>query len=378
MKRWLGDTLFKRLFILMWVALVGSHVLAYGVATKRFLPGSGGPPVSLSNLPTFPSLPPTPGLPGNPPGPPGPPPAGGPVDHSKGHPGLPLESLLLDYGVRLLFIGLAAWWGARWLSAPMRRLTQASQQLGAALGRDAAPPRLDEQRGTVEVCNAARVFNEMAGQRHEQFRVRGLMVAAISHDLRTPLTRLRMRLENMEGEQHPAVPRCIADVREMNELIDTVLQVFRDAGAAEAAQPIDVQALVQAMADDLAEQGQPVTVETDTPAVAQAQPAALRRVLANLLGNAVRYGERARVRVTRQGAQVSVLIDDDGPGIPSEQLESVFQPFYRVESSRSRHTGGTGLGLYIARDLVSRQGGSISLANRPEGGLRAQLLLPAA
>lgn len=375
MKRWLGDTLFKRLFILMWVALVGSHVLAYGVVTKRFLPGAGGPPVALS---TFPSLPPTPGLPaGDPPPPPhdGPP---GPPDHARGHPGLPTQLLLLDYAVRLLFIGLAAWWSARWLSAPMRRLTQASQQLGAALGSDAAPPRLDEERGTVEVRNAARVFNEMAGQLHEQFRVRGLMVAAISHDLRTPLTRLRMRLENMEGEQHPSVPRCIADVREMNELIDTVLQVFRDAGAAEPAQPTDVQALVQAMADDLAEQGQPVTVETELPAVAQARPAALRRVLANLLGNAVRYGERARVRVSRQGPQVSVVIDDDGPGIPGEQLEAVFQPFYRVESSRSRHTGGAGLGLYIARDLVSRQGGSISLANRPEGGLRVLVVLPAA
>lgn len=387
MKKWFADTLFKRLFILMWVALVGSHLLAYGVATKRFF-GASGPAISLSNLPTLPSLPPTPGLPANPPGdgppdrPPPPPRDGGPggpppIDHSKGHPGLPTEMLLLDYGVRLLFIGLAAWWGARWLSAPMRRLTQASRSLGAALGRDESPPRLDE-RGTVEVRNAARVFNEMAGQLHEQFRSRGLLVAAISHDLRTPLTRMRMRLENMGTEQHPAVARCIADVREMNELIDTVLTVFRDAGAAEPTQPTDVCALVQAMADDLTEQGQPVTLESDEPAVAQAQPAALRRVLANLLSNAVRYGERAHVRVARQGAQVNVVIDDDGPGIPPEHLEAVFQPFYRVESSRSRHTGGTGLGLYIARDLIQRQGGSISLINRAEGGLRVQVVLPAA
>jgi signal transduction histidine kinase len=100
-------------------------------------------------------------------------------------------------------------------------------------------------------------------------------------------------------------------------------------------------------------------------------------VLANLLSNAVRYGERARVHVARRGGEVAVVLDDDGPGIPPDQLEAVFQPFYRVESSRSRHTGGTGLGLYIARDLASRQGGTLNLSNRPEGGLRV-LLLPAA
>lgn len=260
--------------------------------------------------------------------------------------------------MRFVFIGFAAWWGARWLSAPMRRLTQASQALGATLGRDAAPPRLDEHRGTVEVRNAAHVFNEMAGQLHEQFRSRGLLMAAISHDLRTPLTRMRMRLENMSAEQQPLADRCIADVREMNELIDTVLAVFRDAGTAEPAQPTDVFALVQALANDLSEQGQPVMLEDAEPAIALAQPQALRRVLAKL------------------GDQESVVIDDDGPGIPNDQLEAVFQPFYRIESSRSRHTGGTGLGLYIARDLATQQGASLSLENRPAGGLRARLLLP--
>lgn len=372
MKRWLSDTLFKRLFILMWVALVGSHVVAYAVVTKRFFPGPGGgaPPISLSNLPTFPSLPPTPGLPGGPP-PPMPP------DHAKGHPGLPTNLLLLDYGVRLLVIGLAAWWGARWLSAPMRRLTHASRSLGATLNTDAEPPKLDDRRGTVEVRDTARVFNEMARQLTDQFKARGLLVAAISHDLRTPLTRMRMRLETLAEE--PAAQRCIADVREMNELIDSVLEVFRDASSSEPVQNTDVLALVQSLADDLVEQGHAVFVEGESAvAVARAQPAALRRVVSNLLSNALRYGERAEVSVARQNEKVVVTIDDFGPGIPPDQLEAVFQPFYRVESSRSRHTGGTGLGLYIARDLVGRQGGTLVLSNRAAGGLRATVSLPLA
>jgi signal transduction histidine kinase len=382
-RRWLSDTLFKRLFVLMWVALVGSHLVAYAVVTKRFLPGpDAGPPISLSNLPTFPSLPPTPGLPDSPraDGPPGPPGGAppGPVGagHSRGHPGLPLNMLVLDYGVRLLIIGLAAWWGARWLSAPMRRLARASRSLGASLGRDAEPPRLDEHRGTVEVRNAAQVFNEMAGQLNDQFKARGLLVAAISHDLRTPLTRMRMRLETM-GDDNAAAQRCIADVREMSELIDSVLAVFRDAGSTEPMQSTDVLALVQSLTDDLIEQGQPVSL-VGVSAVARAQPAALGRVLANLLSNAVRYGERAHVVVDAHDGKVGIVIEDEGPGIPEGQLEAVFQPFYRVESSRSRHTGGTGLGLYIARDLIGRQGGTLTLTNRAAGGLRAEIVLSSA
>jgi protein-histidine pros-kinase len=382
--KWFADTLFKRLFLLMWVALVGSHLVAYAVATQRFF-GPSGAPVSLTNLPTFPSLPPTPGLPGpgprtDPGGPPPPPPGlrdgpGGPTEdvHTQAHPGLPTEMLVLDYGVRLLIIGLAAWWGARWLSAPMRRLARAATALGAALGRDAAPPRLDAERGTVEVRETARVFNEMAAVLGEQFRARGLLVAAISHDLRTPLTRIRMRLESMED--NPAAQRCIGDLREMNELIDSVLQVFRDATAAEPAQRTEVFALVQSLADDLVEQGHAVALE-GAPTVALAQPSALRRVLANLIANAVRYGERAQVAVGLDADCVRIVIDDRGPGIPEAQLEAVFQPVYRVESSRNRDTGGTGLGLYIARDLVLRQGGRLTLSNRREGGLRAEVVLP--
>jgi signal transduction histidine kinase len=285
---------------------------------------------------------------------------------------LPASAALLDYGIRLLIIGLAAWFGARWLSAPMRRLQAASRTLGRSLARSEAPPRIDERAGTVEVRETAHVFNEMSRQLGEQVHSRALLVAAISHDLRTPLTRIRMRLESSEGD--PLAARSIADIHEMDDLIESALQVFRGAGGhEEAGQVTDVSALVQAIVDDLAELGQPVSVQGE-PAPALVQPSGLRRVVSNLVNNALRYGQRADVSVQLRGDEVQIVIEDQGPGIAQEQLEAVMQPFYRLETSRNRLTGGSGLGLYIARDLIARQGGALTLSNRAEGGLRATIV----
>ena len=392
---WWRDTLFKRLFLLMWVALVASHFAAWLLVTQ--VPGFGSPqpstrpppsmgapggapigapggaPGGSPPRPTFPSLPPTPGVPQVPKashGPPGSP--GAPA------PSLPTHLLVLDYGVRLLLIGLAAWVGARWLAGPVRRLVEAARTLGSSLGSNTRPPRLRTPGATVEVQEAEQVFNEMAEQLHGQFRSRGLLMASVSHDLRTPLTRMRIRLEALR--EQPGVQRCIEDIREMDALIDTALQVFRDSAADEPLQPTDVFALVQSLTDDLLEQGQPVTLQGDN-VVVPARAVALRRVVSNLLGNALRYGHRADVQVRPDAGGVRLFIDDTGPGIPPAELERVFEPFYRVEASRSRASGGTGLGLYIARDLLQRQGGSLRLINRPiheGGGLRAEVWLPGA
>jgi signal transduction histidine kinase len=376
MLSWLTDTLAKRLFLLLWAALVGSHVLAYAAVHLLYFG-----PQAPQRLPTFPSLPPTPGLPeprlGPPPQAAPPRPAEPPLREPPGpRPGLPAEILLLDYGIRLLVIALAAWWGSRWLARPVRELVGAAEQLGSAVDGAARAPALDETQGTREVREAARVFNRMARELRRQFEERGLMMAAISHDLRTPLTRLRMRLETMEAPTEQR-ERSVADIREMNALIDQVLGLFR--GSSEAPQDVDIAALAQALADDLAEQGQALHCQAEPGAVARAQPAALRRVLGNLLGNALRYGGgTVELEVRRVGAVVRVRIDDQGPGIPPAQLEAVFQPFFRLEDSRSRDTGGMGLGLFIARDLSRRMGASLSLSNRPEGGLRAELILPEA
>jgi len=420
-----GDTLARRIFLLLWVTLVAAQALAIGAVTW-----SRGDPYAL-RMHGAPSLPPLPGLvrgprgPGPGPGPgqdagpgpaserqgPGPGPQGLGVDADLRDVPLPGDvpmppregfrgpgpsqgqaspppwrgpfraltgwELTLDYGIRLLVTGLAAWIASRWLSRPMRDLVRASRALGESLHKQERLPLLDEQRGTLEVRESAQVFNAMARQLRRQFNERGLMVAAISHDLRTPLTRLRMRLETLDIDELQR-QRSVEDIREMNALVDAVMELFRGdgPGAAEALVDVDVGALAQALTDDLVEQSMPVRFEGgDAPVLAKGQPMALRRVLGNLIGNAIRYGDSAEVRVGRDAQGVWLRVTDPGPGIPADKLEAVFDPFYRLEDSRNRHTGGAGLGLYIARELTLRQRGSLVLSNRPEGGLMAELRL---
>lgn len=397
MKRWLKDTLFKRLFVLMWIALVASQYVAFTVVGSWWRPGDGYKPESGAGAPHL-AVPGQAasgqGAPGNPsPGKPAPGialPGAGPAGsglpaasnrtsptaeaakrHEQSH-RPPALALLLDHVIQIAFIGLAAWIGARWLTGPVRRLVRASRQLTRSIGHVQEAPLLDERRGTVEVREAAQVFNAMSRQLNEQFRSRGLLMAALSHDLKTPLTRMRVRLETLEND--PVAQRCIADIHEMDSLLQNSLQLFRDSHAQEPQQATDVFALVQSVTDDLVEQGAAVVLDGQS-VVITSQPLALRRVLTNLLQNALHYGHSARVSVQRHEV-VEILIDDDGPGIPEAELDMVFQPFFRSNGLRSRNTGGAGLGLFIARDLVRRLGGDLTLHNRAEGGLRAVLRLP--
>ncbi|CAN5756502.1 HAMP domain-containing sensor histidine kinase [soil metagenome] len=358
------DTLGKRLFALIWVALVASHLAGYAVVHAAVM--LSGKSTGGAAMAPLPSLQPTPGV---------------PEWHGVAEVDLPAQLLLLDYGVRILVIALAAWWGSRWLAAPMRELVAASRRLNDALTDAAKPAELDEHRGTREVRESARVFNLMARRLRQQFRARGLMVAAMSHDLRTPLTRLRMRIDAIGGDPE-LQQRSADDVQEMNRLIDTVLGVFRgDAlGTPEPLQDTAVHALVQSLVDDLAEQGLAVLLAPPdgaaTDAVARSEPEALRRVIDNLVSNALSYAGAAEVSIHADPTEVCIVVEDRGLGIAEADLEAVFEPFYRVEGSRNRATGGAGLGLYIARELTQRQGARIALANRPGGGLRAEVGLP--
>jgi protein-histidine pros-kinase len=381
-KRWLRDTLFLRLFLLMWATLVVSHIAAFGFVTSGVLPGQHRPPGrGAAELPTFPSLPPTPGLPGEarrvPPAEPG------ATAHTVAPalrpepPRLPTHLLVIDSAVRLLVIGAAAALGARWLTAPVRRLVQASDALARSLPGNDALPTLDERAGTAEVREAARVFNGMARELDAQFRSRGLLMASLSHDLKTPLTRIRMRLESLRPADDALVQRSIADIHEANALLDLALGAFGSGVDDEPVHTVDVAALLQSMVDDRIEQGQQLAFTAEGLALASARPLALRRVFDNLLNNAIRYGERADIRVEPDRERVRVRIDDAGPGIDAMLFDSVFQPFYRVESSRNRSTGGIGLGLYIARDQLRRQGGDVVLSNL-RTGLRAEVTLPRA
>ena len=277
------------------------------------------------------------------------------------------QSLLLIALMVLVMIALSIW-VVRLLTLPLRTLAQAAQRLGM----DVTAPPLPE-RGPQEVRQAVRAFNDM------QFRLRRFvddrtrMIAAISHDLRTPITRLRLRAEFIDDPDQQE--RMLADLGEMETMIRSTLDFAKEEANPEPRQPVDLVSLVQSVCQDWPE----TTLEiADEPRrlVHICQPVALRRGLTNLLSNAVKYGERAHVTLSSTAGEIVITIADSGPGIPDDEFENVFRPFYRIEHSRSRDTGGTGLGLSVARAVFRAHGGDVTLANRPEGGLRATVTLP--
>ena len=260
-------------------------------------------------------------------------------------------------------------WAVRRVTAPLGMLAGAADRLG----RDVAAEPLAET-GTVEMQRAARAFNRMQERLRRLIESRTQMLAALSHDLRTPLTLLRLRTEEVADTNER--DKMLATISEMDEMIGSTLAFARDEVHAEPRRKVDIAALLESIVDDMADAGMPVTMTPAAPLIHDCQPGALKRALTNLLDNAVKYGKCARAAIAGAGNGVEITIDDDGPGIPEAELAKVFQPFYRVEDSRSRDTGGTGLGLAIAQAIVQAQGGELTLANRPGGGLRAAIKLP--
>lgn len=257
----------------------------------------------------------------------------------------------------------------RRMTRPLRNLAQAADRLG----RDVAAPPLDE-RGPDEVRRAAHAFNDMQARLRRFVEDRTQMLAAISHDLRTPITLLRLRAEFIDDDEER--DKTLATLTEMEEMIRETLAFAREDATAEPTQRVDIGALVQSLCDDLAEAGQPVACPDLPACVAPCRPLALRRAVGNLIQNAVRYGGRAQVSMEDQDAAALIHVDDEGPGIPADRMEQVFRPFYRLEASRDRTTGGVGLGLSIVAGVAHAHGGEVRLANRPGGGLRATLRLP--
>ena len=259
-------------------------------------------------------------------------------------------------------------WAVRRITIPLATLAAAAERLG----RDVAAPPIAEA-GSLEIRRATHAFNEMQARLRQLLENRTRMLAALSHDLRTPLTLLRLRAEGVPDPEDRE--RMLATIAAMNEMIEATLAFARDEAAAEPPRRTDVTALLAAMADDMADAGLPVTMAPAAPVALSCRPAALRRALDNLLDNAVKYGGSAEIAVVREASGVTIAIDDRGPGIPEPELERVFQPFYRLEGSRSRDTGGSGLGLAIARAIVEAHGGTIALVNRAGGGLSARVRL---
>jgi signal transduction histidine kinase len=268
-----------------------------------------------------------------------------------------------------IVVVLASAWAVRRTTAPLRMLAVAAEQLGRNLE---APPLAEA--GTTEMRQAARSFNQMQARIRRLLDNRTQMLGALSHDLRTPLTLLRLRTENLpEAEERD---RMLATLGELDGMIETSLSFVRDQSRAEAWRRTDLTALVASLVDDMADAGLKVSMAPAEPIVLECQPGGLRRVFANLIDNAVKYAGSALVTIAVAGTSVHIDIDDEGPGIPEAELQRVFEPFRRLEQSRSRETGGTGLGLSIALSIVEAHGGEITLANRSGGGLRARVSLP--
>lgn len=260
-------------------------------------------------------------------------------------------------------------WAMRRVTSPLATFAQAAERLGVDVN---APPVAET--GPREVLQATQAFNQMQQRIRRILNDRTQMLAAISHDLRTPITRLRLRAEFVEDEAQQT--KMKRDLEEMESMISSVLSFAQDNTTGEPRKPIDLAALLESICDDLTDSGEPVELDAEPRLPYNGQPMALKRAFTNLIENAIKYGSRARVQLRGEEDGITVEINDDGPGIPESEREKVFAPFYRIERSRSRDTGGTGLGLALTRTIIRAHGGDVTLTNRREGGLRAEVFLP--
>lgn len=283
--------------------------------------------------------------------------------------GLPKSQLLLYVFFFATCLGLLAYAVARMSIQPLRQLAQAATELG----RDIERPPLAE-RGPTEVRHAASAFNTMQAHIRGYVAERTQMLAAITHDLQTPLTRIRLRLEKVQDKELQA--RLVEDLSAVQTMIKDGLDLARSMNSEEPKQRTDFDSILDSVCADAAETGQDVTLSGHTGVFITVQPNAMRRCLTNLIDNAVKYGGYARVTASQDSHKVVVQVRDGGPGIPENMLEAVFDPFFRLEVSRSRDTGGTGIGITIARNIAAKHGGTLYLRNHPEGGLVATLELP--
>ncbi len=258
---------------------------------------------------------------------------------------------------------------ARRLASPIGEFAVAAEQLGR--NPHAA---LMEEKGPRELRAAVRAFNTMQKRLHKFVEGRTLMLAAISHDLRTPLQRLRFRIDSLDDASRTAM---LADIEEMEAMIGSTLTFASDEAAPAARETLDLGALVSSVCDEAADAGGSAQCAETERVVVQGDPVRLKRALSNLVYNAMKYAGGAEVRVGREAGAAVVEVADRGPGIPADRLEEMFQPFRRLEPSRSRATGGAGLGLSIARTIARAHGGDVTLSPRSGGGLTARLVLPA-
>jgi len=257
----------------------------------------------------------------------------------------------------------------RWVTRPLKGLAEAADQLGRNIHHAPVP-----ETGPQEVRRAAHAFNTMQERLSRYVHTRTAILAALSHDLKTPITRLRLRTGMLD---EPALrDKFRRDLDEMQRMVGTTLDYMRGLDDREPLCAIDVDALLEALRADAEELGHSVALPGSVAVPFEGKPQGLRRILQNLLDNALHYAREVEITVEDRPETLLVAVRDRGPGIPEAMLDQVFEPFHRLETSRNPGTVGTGLGLSIARNLAQAMGGDVTLENRADGGLAAWVALP--
>jgi len=276
----------------------------------------------------------------------------------------------LSMAVMLVFVVAISALIVRKMTAPLTHLSRAAEKLGTDVQAPAIP-----ETGPIEVRRTAQAFNQMQNRIRRFVEDRTQMLGAIAHDLGTPITRLRLRAEFVEEDE--LRQKMLRDLDDMQDMVASTLSFIRDDAAREPQVTVDIGSLLARVCDDLADAGHDVTL-ADIPRwqLVACHPVSLRRALSNVIDNAVKYGARAMVSIEIEDTKVKILVKDDGPGIAMQHQEDVFRPFLRLEGSRNRKTGGTGLGLSVARTILRSHGGDIRLTNLTSGGLCVALILP--
>ncbi len=278
-------------------------------------------------------------------------------------------SVILSAALGALGIVMVSILMSRWLTQPLERLATGARRLFVTSDNAPLP-----ETGTREVRTLAAAINDLQRRIGRLVDDRTQMLAAVSHDLRTPLTRLRLRTAGLENAQ---LRRSIEDdIGEMEQMIDATLAFLRYDLPAETIAPVDLAAIIATIASDSADAGHEVIVTSPRHLVVDGRHLAIKRALSNLLQNALKYGSNPTLTATSTDGVVTICVRDDGPGIPADKLETVFEPFQRLEPSRARRSGGHGLGLTVARSIARAHGGDVVLRNRSPSGLEARMTLP--